>query len=212
MKDLKISREEFLLSAFKRLPKGMFDELKSKKVGIAGAGGLGSNIAATLIRSGIMNLTIADFDKVEASNLNRQYYFYSHIGMNKVDALKEQLLKINPFAEIKTYNIYLNKDNFDDIFSDCDIIAEAFDKAENKAEIVNHYAKGGIPIVSGNGMAGDYSANMIKSRKLGDNLYISGDLVSEANDDNGLLASRVAVVANHQAHIIIRVLRNKKEV
>ena len=206
-----LNKETFLGEAFKRLPKELINKIKNKKIGIAGAGGLGSNIAVALVRSGIQNLIIADFDKVEYSNLNRQYYFYKHVGQYKVDALEEQLKNINPYINIEKHNIYLDENNFD-IFRNCDVIAEAFDKAKNKEKIVNYAVKNKKYIVSGVGMAGDYSANIIQTRKLGKYLYISGDFKNEANDENGLLASRVAITANHQANMILRILQNKYEV
>ncbi len=206
-----LNEEVFISEAFKRLPKELINKTKNKTVGIAGVGGLGSNIAVALIRTGINNLIIADFDKVEYSNLNRQYYFYKHIGMSKVDALEEQLKNINPYINIEKYNHYLDKNNFD-IFKDCDVIVEAFDKAKNKEEIVDYAIRNKKYIVSGVGMAGDFSANIIQTKKLGKYLYISGDFKHEANDKNGLLASRVAITANHQANMVIRLLQDKYEV
>jgi len=206
-----LNQEVFISEAFKRLPKDLYEKIKDKKVAIAGAGGLGSNIAVSLVRSGVKNLIICDFDKVEYSNLNRQYYFYKHIGMNKVDALEEQLKNINPFINIESYNIYLDNDNFD-ILSKSDVLVEAFDDANNKEKIVNFAVKNKKYIVSGVGMAGDFSSNLIKTRKLGKYLYLCGDLKNEANDENGLIASRVAIAANHQANMVMRLLQEKYEV
>ena len=203
-----LNEEKFMIETFKRLPKELINIIKNKRIAIAGAGGLGSNIAVALVRSGIKNLIICDFDKVEYSNLNRQYYFYKHVGMLKVDALEEQLKNINPYINIEKHNIYLDENNFD-ILKDSDIIVEAFDKADNKEKIVNFAIKNKKHIVSGVGMAGDFSANLIKTRKLGKYLYISGDLKNEANDKNGLLASRVAITANHQANMVLRLLQEK---
>jgi sulfur carrier protein ThiS adenylyltransferase len=207
-----LNKEIFISEAFKRLPKELINSINSKKVVIAGAGGLGSNIAVALVRSGISNLILIDFDKVEYSNLNRQYYFYKHIGMNKVDALEEQLKNINPFVTIEKHNVYLDENNYSEILLDCDIIVEAFDNAQNKENIVHFAIKNKKYIVSGIGMAGDYSANLIQTKKLGKYLYISGDFKNEANDENGLLASRVAITANHQANMVLRLLQDKYDV
>ena len=77
-----------------------FSEIKAHlskfRVGIAGAGGLGSNCAAALARCGVGTLVIADFDIVEESNLSRQYYFTDQVGMLKTEALKENIRRINP--------------------------------------------------------------------------------------------------------------------
>ena len=71
------------------------------KIGIAGAGGLGSNVAVHLVRSGISSLKICDFDVIENSNLNRQFYFKDQIGQNKVNALFENLKRINPSLNLQ---------------------------------------------------------------------------------------------------------------
>ena len=75
--------------------------LEDAKVGIAGAGGLGSNCAMHLVRAGVKRLVIADFDVVSESNLNRQFFFRDQLGMKKVEALKANLLRINPEAEVE---------------------------------------------------------------------------------------------------------------
>src|SRR5476649_2700716 len=77
--------------------------IQSKKVGIGGAGGLGSNCAMVLVRSGFKNLEIIDQDLIDASNLNRQQYYTSEIGLPKVEMLKKRLLDINPDANILTH-------------------------------------------------------------------------------------------------------------
>ena len=97
-----------------------FSEIKTHlskfSVGIAGAGGLGSNCAVSLARSGVGTLVIADFDIVEEANLNRQYYFYDQIGRKKAPALKENILKINPFCKVEAYDIFVDKTNIPDLF------------------------------------------------------------------------------------------------
>jgi len=206
-----LNEENFMIEAFKRLPKELINKIKNKNIAIAGAGGLGSNIAVALVRSGVRNLIIVDFDKVEYSNLNRQYYFYKHVGMSKVDALLEQLKSINPYVNVEKHDVYLDENNFD-ILLDSDVIVEAFDKASSKEKIVNFAIKNKKYIVSGVGMAGDFSANLIKTKKFGKYLYIRGDLINEANDENGLLASRVAITANHQANMVLRLLQEKYDV
>ena len=74
--------------------------LENAKVGIAGAGGLGSNCAMHLVRAGVKKLVIADFDVVSESNLNRQFFFRDQLGRKKVDALAENLRRIEPGLEL----------------------------------------------------------------------------------------------------------------
>ena len=94
-------KEEDLL---KRNVKGIAKKLKETKVCILGLGGLGSNVAVLLARAGIGSLKLVDFDTVEASNLNRQQYRISHIGMKKTEAIKIIIKEINPFVEIEVLN------------------------------------------------------------------------------------------------------------
>ncbi len=184
-------------------------KLKTKTVGIAGAGGLGSNCAVALARSGIGKLIIADFDVVSESNLNRQYYFYNQIGQIKVNALKENINQINPEVHITVHNTKIDRLNFPYIFSECDIIVEAFDKAEEKQMLIEtaltEFPK--KPIISGLGMAGYGNSNSLRSRQI-DNLYICGDETSEISEDNPPLAPRVGIIANMQANLVLEILLN----
>ena len=84
-------------------------KLRDSSIGIAGLGGLGSNAAISLARAGIGRLVLVDFDKVEESNLTRQYYFYNQIGKTKIEALKENIERINPVVKIEIYNHKLVK-------------------------------------------------------------------------------------------------------
>ena len=87
------------------------EKLKKVKVGIAGAGGLGSNCAFNLVRSGFYKFKIVDFDVVEPSNLNRQFFFLDQLGMPKVLALEENLRRINPEVRIDFIQQKVQKDN-----------------------------------------------------------------------------------------------------
>ena len=181
-----------------------FEEIKTKlknyTVGIAGAGGLGSNCAVALARVGIGKLIISDFDIVYESNLNRQYFFKDQIGLRKVDALKVNIERINPENEVIDKFIKLDEINIIDIYKDCDIIVEAFDLAEMKKMLIETCISEfpDKPIVLGLGMAGYGMSNLIKFRQA-ENLYICGDEKSEIADNNPPLAPRVGMVANMQA-------------
>ena len=110
--------------------------LSGYTVGIAGAGGLGSNCAASLARVGVGKLIFADFDIVEESNLNRQYFFYDQIGMKKVEALSDNLLRINPSICLVPIDEKLTAESIAFNFGECDVIVEAFDEAEMKQMII----------------------------------------------------------------------------
>lgn len=202
------SKEEFERVLIERHTKPVHERLKNASIAIAGAGGLGSNIAISLARAGVGRLFIVDFDKVEMSNLNRQQYFIRHLGMYKTEAITEILHEINPYISVDYKTVQVTEDNAAGLFSGFDIICEAFDRAESKAMLINTVLEKlpGTTIISGSGMAGYLSSNSIKTRKITDRLYICGDGVTDSADMNGLMAPRVAVCSNHQANMVIRLL------
>lgn len=189
------------------------EKVKSSKVLIAGLGGLGSSVALALARVGIGHLRIVDFDVVEPSNLNRQQYFVRHIGMKKAFALKELIEDINPFIEVEAIDRYIDGSNLKELCSDVDVAVEAFDKADNKAMLVNYMRKN-LPdkkVVVASGMAGYHSSNSIVTRKVFKNIYLVGDGKNEARIGEGLMAPRVGVAAHHQANMVLRLLLGEFE-
>ena len=182
--------------------------LSKAVIGVAGLGGLGSNIALSLARVGVKKLVLADFDVVEPSNLNRQQYFVRHIGLKKTQALKELINDVNPFVEVETHDIFLDEKNVASVFGECEILCEAFDNVAGKAMILNEAGASlkDKNIIGASGMAGYFSSNLIKTIKFAKNVYLCGDLTNEAKIGQGLMAPRVAVCANHEANLAIRLL------
>jgi sulfur carrier protein ThiS adenylyltransferase len=182
--------------------------LKQSKVAIAGLGGLGSNIAVMLARIGVGQLLLVDFDIVEPSNLNRQSYYISHLGLPKTIALKKQLEEINPFIKIETETVKITEENVKQLFNGYDIICEAFDKPDQKSMLINTALEllPNSKIVSGSGMAGYESSNLIKTTNPMKRLYLCGDLENAARVGRGLMAPRVNICAGHQANMILRLL------
>ena len=201
-------KEEDLL---KRNVKGIFEKLKKAKVCILGLGGLGSNVAVLLARSGIGYLKLVDFDIVEASNLNRQQYRISHIGIKKTEAMKSIIKEINPFVEIDTLDIKVDRENILSVVEDIEIVVEAFDVAETKAMAIEELLTNGNKIViSASGMAGLGSANEIITRKIRDNFYLIGDSYSDYEEYSGIMSTRVMLCAAHQANIVLRLILGEK--
>src|SRR5271167_4340591 len=99
--------------------------IQSKKIGIGGAGGLGSNCAMILVRSGFKYLEIIDQDVIDPSNLNRQQFYADEIGLPKVDTLKKRLLGINPDADILIHQTKWDEGNANNFFKGFDYIVEA---------------------------------------------------------------------------------------
>ena len=189
-------------------------KISSTTVAVCGLGGLGSNIAISLARAGIGKLILIDFDKVDITNLHRQQYKANQIGMCKTEALQNNLKEINPYLETKIHTICLDESNAKDVLADADIICEAFDNAEAKANIVN-FVLSEMPdkyIVAASGMAGLDSANLIKTRKVSKRFYLCGDEVSDVKDGIGLVSTRVMLCAAHQAHTVLRIIAEEYEV
>lgn len=188
--------------------------LSAGNVAIAGLGGLGSNVAYALARIGVGHLHLIDFDVVDITNLNRQQYFMEHIGMYKTDALKSQLLKINPYLDIRTDCVKVTDDNLQELFADATIVCEAFDNPEAKAMLVNgileHFPE--KKLVSATGMAGYGSSNTIITKRIMKNFYLCGDGVTAPTYDHGLMAPRVAICAAHEANMITRLILGEEEI
>lgn len=210
---MEISKEELRRALLKNCSEERLAAFENATVAICGLGGLGSNIAVMLARAGIGKLILADFDKVEISNLNRQQYKLSQIGEYKSAALCKNLKEINPFITLEAYTAAITPDNAEEILSCADIICEAFDKAENKAMLTNFVLEN-MPdkyLVAASGMAGFDSANKIKTRRISKRFYLCGDCVSDAYSNIGLASTRVMTCAAHQAHMILRILSGEFE-
>lgn len=192
---------------FKRNVKGIAKKLKKAKVCILGLGGLGSNVAVLLARAGIGYLKLADFDIVEASNLNRQQYRISHIEMKKTEAIRTIIKEINPFVEIETLDIKVDRENILSIVGDIEIVVEAFDVAETKAMAIEELLTSSNKIlVSASGMAGLGSGKEIITRKVRDNFYLIGDNYSDYEEYSGIMSTRVMLCAAHQANVVLRLI------
>jgi len=145
---------------------------------------------------------------VEPSNLNRQQYFISRIGMRKATALKENLLQMNPYIVIDTIEERLSAQSIPEVFRDVDVLAECFDDAVVKAEALRTVLTymPDVGYVGASGLAGYGDSNAIRTQKIHDHVYIIGDNISAAGPGQGLMAPRVGIAAHHQANQILRIL------
>lgn len=187
---------------------GVHARIKVATVGIAGCGGLGSAVAIALARVGVGRLILADFDVVEPSNLNRQQFFVDQLGLPKVDALRENLRRINPYVQAATFLGRLDRENVPQVFAMADVLVEAFDAAEQKALLVESWRSAfpDKPLVAASGLAGFGPSNSIVTRKLGRNFWLVGDGEAAARPGQGLMAPRVGIAAHHQANAVLRLL------
>ena len=183
--------------------------LESVRVGIAGAGGLGSNCAMHLVRSGVKHITIVDFDVVNESNLNRQFFFRDQIGQKKVEAVKENLLRIEPDADIRAVDIRLDASSAREIFADCGIVVEAFDAVDAKVMLVSAFASSGKKLVTASGLAGWGRSNAMKVRKMG-NIVAIGDGETSVGDGAAPVSPRVGIAAAMEANAVVAMLLGKE--
>ena len=178
--------------------------LSSARVGVAGAGGLGSNAAAHLVRAGVGHLVIADFDVVSESNLNRQFFFRDQIGRPKVEALAENLRRIEPSVDLALHAVRLDATNAPLLFAGCDVVIEAFDKAEAKAMLLG--AVRDRPLVSASGLAGWGRSGAIRIRRFGRSLWLVGDGESDIRDGLAPQSARVGIAAAMEANTALSLL------
>ncbi|MCD8306640.1 MAG: sulfur carrier protein ThiS adenylyltransferase ThiF [Clostridia bacterium] len=208
-----MDREE-LYRARKGKQGGITDNLKEAHVTVCGLGGLGSNVAMMLARSGVEHMRLIDSDIVDISNLHRQAYKASQIGMPKTAALKANVLEAAPFAELELYMARITQASIADLVQDTDwdtdIVVECLDGPEDKAMLCNYVLEHtGSFLVAASGMAGDASPNAIRTRKITDRFYLCGD---ECTDIAGsvLLGPRVMACASHEAMAVLEILAGRK--
>jgi sulfur carrier protein ThiS adenylyltransferase len=207
------SPEEFESLMVARHTPGVHQKIKKSLVGIAGLGGLGSAVAIALARIGVGKLILVDFDVVEPSNLNRQQYFINQIGMPKVEALQNHIAIINPYVKIETYQEKLDRTNVEKIFQEAEVVVEAFDRAEEKAMLINAISEK-MPnkyIVAASGVAGYEDNNEIKTVRFTSKIFIVGDQKTAAQPGVGLMAPRVGIAAHHQANAVLRILLGEEK-
>ncbi len=184
--------------------------LKKCIVGIAGCGGLGSTCAINLARAGVGKLIIADFDIVTLENLERQYYFLDQVNKLKVHALRDNILRIDPSINVKAFDLKLCSSDVIELFAGCDVIVEAFDKAEMKQMIIESVVNNlpDKPLICGIGLAGIGKTDILKVIRTG-NLIVCGDQIMEITEENPLTAPRVGIVSNMEANEVMEILMSK---
>lgn len=208
----RISQTELDQAFDARFPKKMQEKLRNARVAVAGLGGLGSNIAVMLARSGIGKLLLVDFDVVDVTNLNRQMYFIPQLGKPKTEAILELLFQINPYASYESVCVKVTPDNVKSLFETYPIVCEAFDRPAQKAMLVRELLAQcpETTVVSGNGMAGYADTNEIQTRQRMRRLYVCGDQKTDVGTGTGLIAPRVTACAAHEANQVLQLIMQNK--
>ncbi|MDP4126327.1 MAG: sulfur carrier protein ThiS adenylyltransferase ThiF [Bacillota bacterium] len=178
-------------------------KVQQTPVGIAGLGGLGSNIAWHLVRSGFSRLVLADFDRVEASNLNRQVYFIDQLGLLKTEALSENLLRINTDLNLELWPVQVTQANVHQIFDQCPVWVEAFDQTSSKKMFVEEGLFAGKKVIGASGLAGWGDTDTIYTKHWSSGLTVVGDFCTTIAETQPPLSPRVGVVAAKQANLVL---------
>ncbi len=185
--------------------------LQSVTVGIAGAGGLGSNCAMHLVRSGFKRFVLADFDRVDETNLNRQAFRLDQVGLDKVSALASNMRDVNPDVEVDGRCVRLTSDNVSALFAGCDVVVEALDAPQSKALVVETFLSSDVLVVAASGMGGAGNADAIVTRRVRDMFYLIGDMKTECCGEHPPFSPRVGVAAAKQADVVLAHFLDKFE-
>lgn len=184
--------------------------LAKAHIGIAGAGGLGSNAAFMLARSGIGHLVLADHDTVSLSNLNRQAFWPDDLGQPKVLALRERLRRLRPDLDVTAHVLRLTQDNLKTIFRNCNIVLEAVDEPALKRNLTEALLQSGRTVIAASGLAG-WGGPAMSIRKMG-RLIVVGDFAEAVSEQRPAMAPRVIMAAAMQADAVLSlILGNKAE-
>ena len=208
-----LDRETFRAALVARHGAARQAKFEAARVAVCGLGGLGSNVSIALARAGVGHLHLLDFDRVETSNLNRQQYAATQVGLPKAEALRANLAAINPFCDVVAETVRVTESNLAALLAEDDIVCEAFDRADQKAMLVSGVMEAfpKKPVVAASGMAGLESANSITTVRVSKRLYVCGDRATDVSDGLGLYGARVLVCAAHQATMILRLIDGADE-
>ncbi len=128
-------------------------KLCNSHVCVVGIGGVGGYVCLMLVRAGVENLTLVDFDKVDETNINRQVVAnVETVGRLKTEVMREMILKINPNC-----NIEIVSERFDNLLAEklfktnFDYVVDAIDSVQDKVDLIDYCVTHDIKIVSAMG-------------------------------------------------------------
>ena len=125
------------------------DKLKEAHVAVIGLGGVGGYALEALVRAGVGQITIVDFDRVQTTNINRQIIAnHETIGQLKTDLFQDRIRKINPRMHLTVHSVFVNAQNQDVILSDPDYVLDAIDSVQSKVDLLEYCYENGKQVVS----------------------------------------------------------------
>ncbi|MDT8379508.1 MAG: tRNA threonylcarbamoyladenosine dehydratase [Desulfotignum sp.] len=147
------------------LGNGAVEQLGRAKVGVFGLGAVGSFVTETLARSGVGYLRLVDFDRVEASNLNRQLYaLHSTLGQKKAKIARDRVLDIHPECRVEICDTFVNAESLDTLLSDdLDVVVDAIDGLNSKVNLLVAARQMNLSVVSSMGAGGRMDVSLIRT-------------------------------------------------
>ena len=158
---MEFEREELLIG-------DKINILKNKTILVLGLGGVGGYVVESLVRCGIGNLILVDYDKVDITNINRQIIAtYKNIGKLKTECFKERIADINKDCKVTILNIFYSVENKDILFNNnIDYVIDCCDSLESKKILIEECFKRNIPIISSMGTGNKFHPELFSITKL----------------------------------------------
>ena len=144
------------------------EKLGKSRVIIFGVGGVGSYTVEALVRAGVGQITMVDFDEISESNINRQLHsLRSTIGKSKVDVMKDRILDINPDCKVELVK-RLVYDDIDEVLGNnkYDFVVDAIDVIGSKINLIEYCVKNNINIISSMGFGNKMHPEMVEIAKI----------------------------------------------
>ena len=150
--------------------KEALDKLADSTVAVFGIGGVGGYVCEALARSGIGHFELIDKDTVDFSNLNRQLIATGEtLGRFKTELMRERILSINPYAEVRTRNCFFLPENASEFhFEEYDYVVDAVDTVTAKIEIVMRCRMAGVQVISSMGTGNKLDPSALRAADLFD--------------------------------------------
>lgn len=141
-----------------------FNKIKTKTVAVIGVGGVGGYAVEALVRAGVENLIIVDYDNIDITNLNRQIItLQNNIGMKKTNVTKERIKAINPLCNVTIINKRLDENNIIELFEyKIDYLIDACDTTKVKEQLILECIKRNIKQISCMGTGNKLNPELLK--------------------------------------------------
>ncbi|MFO7727961.1 MAG: ThiF family adenylyltransferase [Desulfonatronovibrio sp.] len=185
--------------------------LAESSVLLVGLGGLGGYVLEILARTGVGSFTLADGDRFEESNLNRQILgTVDTLEKYKVQAAHERLQSINPFCRVRTIPYFLTRKELPELMPDTDLVVDALGGIEFRPVLLEETARAGLPLVTGFVAGTTGLASVIYAGDKDPSIFWEGKNEEGAENRLGNMAPMVSLIASVQGAEVIKLLTGKQ--